>query len=340
MNEAEAQRIIRCGFNEIIAGYSPVRHNDNCLYIKHFGSRDQLEVDQVYQTHFQKIVARGVPTSEERAKQLSDSNLWTDQNERDLDLKQVEINNLKQGKKLLFIKSQIDQQQADIERAEAELLQILIEKNSLFGKTAEFFANKRVSDYCIVKSLFRDAACTKFYIEGDNVFDLDDETLEALTQVYNQAVVKFEETNIKRIALSPLFQNYYFLAKSVYEFYGRAITDLTFYQVQLATFGDYYKQILYGNESPPPQELMSDPDKLDDWIHGSGHAKKVMESVIGNNSDGEGKTFTTLVGAKQEDLKYLGLHKDEETVSLQEEVQKAGGHMTMEQIMKMHRISQ
>lgn len=335
----EQQRLIRCGFNEVVAGYTPLQFRECDLYIKHFGARDQIEVDAIYKSHLDKLKKKGVPTSEEKAEQLLKDGLWTDEDERALVAKQREIEDLKSGKKLIFIKSQIDRQQQEIDRAEGDYLDTLMRKNGLFGKTAEFFANKRVSDFCVVNSIFKDAQFKAPYFSRDDMFDLDDETMDDVSTAYNAAMAKFDELNLKRVALAPLFQNYYYLAKSVYEFYGRAIVDLTFYQIQLATFGDHYKTVLYSGENPPPYDVVNDPEKLDDWLHGSSHAKKLVETTLGKDKgEGEGSTFTTIVGAKKEDLDYLGMKEDKKAVTLNSLVKEKGGHLTMKDLMALQGI--
>jgi len=339
MDEAESIRLIRSGFNEILAGYTPLQFQRNDLYLKHFNTRDQIEVDVIFRSHLERIKERGVPTSGDKAKELLAEGLWVKADDDFLVQKQQEIHDLKNGKRLMFIKSQIDDQQKLIEKAESAYLIKIMQKNELFGKTAEFFANKRVSDFCVVNSIFRDSDFKHPFFSKEDLFDLDDDTMEGITAAYKQAVEKFDELGLKKIALSNLFQNYFVLAKSIYEFYGKAISQLTFYQVQLASYGDYYKNVLFSRENQPPVEVASDPEKLEDWLTGSAHAKKVMENTLGPTSDGEGVVMTSIMGAKKEDHDYLGVAK-ESGISLIQKTIEAGGHLKKEDLMKLMGVNE
>lgn len=336
MDPIEAQRDTRSGFNEIVAGYTPFRFRRNELFIKHFGAKDQIEIDSIYRGALEKLKERGVPTSEEKSKQLIRDKLWLTDDDEKMKVMVSQVEHLRKTKKLLFLKSQIEEQQKEIDKIEKDYLILLMKKNELFGKTAEFFANKRVSDHCVVNSIYNDASFSEPFFSKSSILDLDDEMMDEITAAYNKAVKKFEELNIKKIALSNLFQNYYYLSKSVYEFYGRAIVDLTFYQVQLVTFGDYYKNILHEGSNKPPIEVANDPEKLEEWITGAAHAKKVAENTIGKNDDGEGQTFTSLVGAKKEDLEHLGMkNKHSNTVSLSDKVREKGGRLDKKDLMAL-----
>ena len=70
-----------------------------------------------------------------------------------------------------------------------------------------------------------------------------------LINVYNQTSAKFDHTVIKKVALSPLFLNFFYLCDdSAVNFYGEPIVHLTFYQTEVFSYGLQFKNILSDTE--------------------------------------------------------------------------------------------
>ena len=116
------------------------------------------------------------------------------------------------------------------------------------------------------------------------------------------------------------------------DFFGKATTMLTHYQLRLYSYTRMFKSIL---ESPEeiPFAIKKDPQKLIDWARnpkGREKAREVMEKA----GDGGAGLF----GATKEDLQQLGAESSAGTVSLEEAAKKKGGKLTMKDLMKLSGI--
>jgi hypothetical protein len=113
------------------------------------------------------------------------------------------------------------------------------------------------------------------------------------------------------------------------DFFGKATTSLTHYQLRLYSYTVMFKSILQSPEEIP-FGIRKDPQKLMDWARnpkGREKAREVMEKATEGGA--------SLFGATKEDLQQLGLETSGAgTVSLEEAARKKGGSLTMEDLMK------
>ena len=124
---------------------------------------------------------------------------------------------------------------------------------------------------------------------------------------------------------------YFILGKdSAYEFYGKSISSLPFYQVQLFHHGRYFSELLKKVGDVLPFEVKNDPDKIIEWAEVKDNIDKVL-----NSPDSKGGQNFGVVGATKEDLKVAGLDKYKSTVDFGAEAVKKGGSLSMEDFMSL-----
>ncbi len=323
-----SERALRQRYVEIIHGFSIATHQKNNIYIKHLSTLDNLEIDFLYQENYDQAAAKGYPTEKQRLEQLEKDQLWTSGDENNIIGIRASIKSFFISKKKAFLKKDIDSINSQIAEQEKLLQEMLFKRESLIGATVEKFTRKRVDAHLIYKSFFKDIDLNTLLYTKEEFDDLEQLELGELFYIYNTIMENFSELNIKKIALSPLFQNSFSLCDNIYEFYGKPICYLTNFQISLSAYGNYYKQVLT-SENKPPDEILTDPDKLEDWFTSKSNVDQMLDKNIKDE-----KGAVSIMGATQEDLKNWGM--DQQGVSLTEATKKAGGVLDKEQLLKLY----
>jgi hypothetical protein len=324
-------------FSEIIKGYSKKNiEGFGTLFFKHINNQDSADIDIYNQQFLDKAKNMGLPTEKEQEEYLIKEELWEEsKNRRIIELEKFLIN-LKTTKSKLFLKAQIDQINAEIEKNELELKTLKFERKDLIGFTAEDYTFKKINEYYMYVSLFKDETLKERFFKEADYEDLDNKDIMSLIKNYNEVNSKFNDRNLKKISLASYFSNIFYLSKDdPFVFYGKPLVELSFYQIELFSYGRYFKGILTNAKNKPPEYLMKDPDQLIEWFEGS----KNVDEVLNKNSKVVQKdnVATSIVGATSEDLKRLGVKKQEDgAIDLTKEAAKKGGKLDMQDLIKLH----
>jgi len=325
-------------FSEIIKGYSKKNiEGFGTLFFKHINNQDSAEIDIYNEQFFIKAKSMGLPTEKDQEEYLIKEGLW--EFKKDKRIKELEnfLVNLKTTKSKLFLKAQIDQINNEIDKNELELKTLKFEKKDLIGFTSEDYTFKKLNEYYMYVSLFKDESLKEKFFKESDYEDLDNKEIMLLIKSYNEVNGRFNDRNLKKISLAGYFSNLFYLSKDdPYIFYGKPLVELSFYQIELFSYGKYFKNILSNAKTRPPDYLMTDPEKLIEWYEGS----KNVDEVLNKNSKVAQKdnVATSIIGATSEDINRLGIKNDNETVAidLNKEAAKKGGKLDMQDLIKLH----
>jgi hypothetical protein len=291
-------------------------------------------VDEEREKNSDKAVSKGLPTDKEKLEELKKEGLWTEEKEKRFEEITNFVSRLRETKSKIALKSEAKRIQDEIDTAEKEYDELNREKTGLIGMTSEMFADKKANDYYIFLALYKDKEFKEHFFSEAEYDELSDKQLTAVILAFNRMSKRFNQINLKRIALSGFFLNNFYLCKeNPFIFFGKPIVDLTFHQTDLFAYGRYFKHILSEMKSSPPQDVMEDPDKLLDQYNLEQNKDKVL------NPTGKDGAATTIVGATKEDLEALGLRpqsEDGEVIDLHKAAKEKGGELSMEDLMKLH----
>ena len=322
-------------FSEIIEGYSLVNSPTfGDLKIKHINNFDSAQTDIRQDYSFKKAVKEGLPKREDKIKYLIKEKLWDPEKDKEADRIESLTKGMLKTKSKLHLQVQIDQIKKDIKTAETDLIKIKQEKEEIIGFTAEEYASRRVNEYLMqVSILDKDG---KVLFNDEEFGDLEQEQVNEIMKIYSLNADKFKAYSLKRIALADFFTNIFYLCEdNLFNFYGKPVIHLTFYQIEVYSFGRYFKSVIQNSEEKIPEHIMEDPDELIEWAQSSKNVKDAMEKS--NLSDKE-HSATSLVGATKEDLKKAGIDTDTDMIDLSQEAKKKGGKLSMEDLMKLHGV--
>jgi hypothetical protein len=328
--EQSQQNKYKKAFRDIKNGFSEIKVLENLFYLKHLSLEDQVDIDQIYDHYFDEAKSRGVPTNDEILKQLIEEKQWSTRQESLIKQEEDFIDNLNKQKKSLYLKSEIQRINADIESGQKRLYDLKNTKAAFFNRTAESYAEERVNDFYILKCLYKDKSLSKSAFEEDQFDNIDSETLTCIIKQYSEVYKNINDNTIQYLVLQDFFNLYMPFAENPTEFFGKSVCELTYNQVKLLIYARFFKNVFQQNDKMP-QEIRNDPDKIIDYVNANENAKKVIENK--NNKENQA---TSIVGATSEDLEYVGLKtKGQKTLSLADEAKKKGGSLSMEDMMKI-----
>jgi hypothetical protein len=330
-----SESLLKTVFTDIVKGYSVVHDQTfGKIYVKHLNSFDSSDIEIAKQRYYDKAKNMDVATEAEQEKILLEQGLWTEDQEKRIAEQRIFVNNLIRQKGKLYLKSQIEKLKDHITDSQEKLEKMEIEKIQLMGQTCERFSNKKVNEYYMYTSVYQDDELEDKKFTSTQFDELTDDELSALIGIYNQSTAKFNSSVIKRVSLSPLFLNFFYLCDdNAVNFYGKPIIELSFYQTEVFSHGLSFKNILSDTKNKPPDEIANDPDKLIEWADANRNAREVLEKA----SDEEGSA-SSLVGATPEDLKHLGIDMKTDGISLEKAAAEKGGALDMQDLMKLHGV--
>jgi hypothetical protein len=328
--EQSQQSKYKKAFRDIKNGFSEIKVLENLFYLKHLSLEDQVDIDQIYDHYFDEAKNRGVPTNDETLKRLIEEKQWSTKQESLIKQEEDFIDNLNKQKKSLYLKSEIQRVNADIESGQKRLYDLKNTKASFFNRTAESYAEERVNDFYILKCLYKDKKLSQQAFEEDQFDNIDSETLTSIIKQYSEVYKNINDNTIQYIVLQDFFNLYMPFAENPTEFFGKSVCELTYNQVKLLIYSRFFKNVFQQNDKMP-QDIKNDPDKIIDYVNANENAKKVIENK--NNKENQA---SSIIGATSEDLEYVGLKaKGQKTLSLADEAKKKGGSLSMEDMMKI-----
>ena len=322
-------------FIDILKGYSLSYYKSNKLYFKHNTSFDSGEIDHLKQEFIEKAKRNGLPTEDQKEEYLILEGIWSKESNEKIKKLKSDISTLRQTKSKLFKSDDINEFNRQIDQKKLELINLTVERKDLLGFTVEDYANKKINEYYMFNSLFKDRNLKDRYFSEQEFDELENKDISEILNIYNDINKNFVETNLKKIALSSYYLSLFNLCdENAYNLYGKPIIYLTFYQMEVFGYARYFKNALSEAKHKPSDEYYEDPDKLIEWLESSKNVEEVLSKNENNQKKTEGAIATSIVGAKKEDLAKIG--KDENGISLHKEAQKKGGTLSMEDLMKMH----
>ena len=259
--------------------------------------------------------------------------LWDPEKDKEADRLKEMLKGMNRTKSKLFLQAQIDAIKKDIVDNEIKLSNILAEKESVIGFTAEEYANRRINEYYMHISILDEEGKQLF---GENEFDeLEQDQVNDIMQVYEKNNRKFKAEILKKISLADFFTNIFYLCEdNVFNFYVKPVIDLTFYQIEIYSYGRYFKSIIQNSEEKIPDHIVEDPDKLIEWAESSKNVKEVLEKSSGDAESGA----SSIMGATKQDLAKAGIDENQDVIDLSQKAQEKGGRLTMEDMMKLHGV--
>jgi hypothetical protein len=261
VTEVDELKII---YKEIIDGRTPFE--DKQVFVKHLTDLENAELTKKRQSLFVKFKRDGLPTEAERLDFLKENELWTLQDEDDLQSYQLQItdNERNISKVIVIQQPRIREIIKDLKEKHRNLKN---KKYSLIGATANEYAEKHSLQFFLYLSLYKDDRCKeRLFTTPEDVEDLEDDELNPHIETLEASMKHINEEKIKRIAVLPFFLNPFSYCKdSVYHFLCKPLCELTSNQLLLFSMGGRNLNVVSQSSGEPP-ELVGET-KLDDVVN-------------------------------------------------------------------------
>lgn len=311
-------------YKDIVLGFSAYNYAGKPIFIKHFSEIDNAEIEALRSAFASDAKSKGMQEREEKKRILISESLWTEDKEKRIEDLKKEISNLDLVGKNLIIKRQILQNKEKIKQTKTALQEMLKEKDEIFGFCLEDFVDKKVSEYMIFSSFYKDKQLTEKFFTEDEFDRMLEFEMSELISILNGFYVDFAQKQIKRICASPFFMSIFSLAEdNPYHFFGKPISQMTILQVNMFSQGRYFKNLIqsHNEKAGPPSDVVEDPDKMLDWYDNITNTKAI-------EADG-----VSYVGASKEELQKMA---GGNAITVNEFASKKGNLMTTKDFIEMH----
>ena len=310
---------------EIFDGYTDITFQGKTVYIKHFSIRDQRYIHRFYHKYKSIAESKGIPSEKEMLDSLREDGLWSDNDDRAIINLEQEIEGLKASKLATFLPSQKKTFQDSIESKRKELYLLLNKKAELVGRTSERYGSQRSNEEFIRYLIYSDPQCLQHFFTDEQFANLSEDELEFFIRENDGISQRLNENNIQHCVLRDFFNMYLSQTEDVSAFYGKAIIELSVYQLKLAIYARVFFNIFQYHEDLP-ERMKQDPVAIFDFVE----RKKNNNSKSYVNTD---KGASAVFGATKEDLEIID--PNARTVNLSDEIAKSGGVMNMDQLIEL-----
>ena len=250
--------------------------------------------------------------------------MWGSPDEAKIKEQEEYLKTAETSKKQFYLKREIDRANEEIEAAQIKIGALLSTKDELLGQTCEKYADSRVSDHYILRSLYKDEKLTEFFYDQNSIDEMTRPEMFAIVKIYNDSYKVFDDTNIQKVTLQDFYQPYMPFCENVNNMFSKPLFELSINQVKLVIYSRMFKNI-FENYPKIPDRVKSDPDKILDYVNAQEKAKDNLK-----NFDKDGAS--TIVGAKKEDYEYLGITEGSQN-TLSAKLKEKGGKMDMKDLM-------
>jgi len=281
--------ILRSGLSEILKGYSYSIESN--FYIKHMALDDHVDYERVYSFFYERLKNRGLETSEVLIERAISQDLWSD--EKDKKIK--DLSELYEQQKLTIQKSLAEDMKnhakKELRDNQKEYDNLIAQKYGITSSSIESITNNRMNEYYVVNSLYLDKEFKQKKFNEKDFDEIEPEELSKINKSYNKCTEKLSDSNIRKISIKDFFQSSWNLATNPYYYFGKPISETTYFQTRLATSANMFANIFKNY----PGIESEDPDEIIEFAQMRYEAEK---------NAGQNKSYT---GADTEKLRKAGI---------------------------------
>lgn len=313
---------------EVFDGYSTDFFEGQEVFVKHLNIRDQRYIHNYYEKYKNIALTKGIDSESAMLERLKKDGMWDEKDDSKISSLELEIGNLKKTRDAVFLPSQKETFQKNIDDKTKELYGLKSKRAEVVGVTAESYATSRCGDEMLRFSLFKDDNFNDYLFSEEDFAELEPHQVIKLGGIVNSSAERLGEENIKWAVLRPFFSMYLSNCENINDFYGKAVITLSVYQLKVAMYGKVFHSIFQYTDDIP-DNIREDPDKLMAFSE----AQRNKDSNKSNSGLRDDADASAIFGATKDDMQQLA--SDGKAVSLSEEMEKAGGKLDMKQMMRL-----
>lgn len=233
---------LRRAFGDVCRGYSVARYQGNPLYVRHLGHSAHHSYEETQEQFRQEAISKGAMAESDRLTYLISKGLWSEEKEAEIARQRDTLTRFGEGRRSIPIPSMARRHEEQTQEHRAALNRLLGARAEAMGITAEVYSHQRLNDHYIVTNVYGDSALTRHLFDEATFEDLSDSEIQGVVDVYNAATEPCSDTNLRLLSVQDFFVSYYMLVgDSAADFFGRPISEMTYYQVRLLNNARYYR---------------------------------------------------------------------------------------------------
>ena len=253
-------------FKEIVDGFSAYYVGEKKRFIKHQSTSDLVDFDQVYQMHFDRAIARGLPTEEEIFSDLEKEGVWSKSDDAEIETQKFYLQSLVKNKKNIYLKSALQRVNEQIKEAEEKLNELTSQKENLISNSSERYATNRANDFYMFNSFYKTQDLDEPLYTQEEFENISTKEVTTLVRIYNSFHTKFSEKKIQHLAIQDFYKIYYSFSESTMDFFGIPVVKLNNFQLNLLIYTRIFKNIFEMNDDIP-DKIKKDPEALLDYAN-------------------------------------------------------------------------
>jgi len=280
---------LRSALSEILNGFC--FYKDEGFYIKHLTLDDYVDFEYKYDSYYKNLRSKKVLNNEELISQAKARDLWSKEEDYKIEDLESLIKNTRESSDKLLIYAQKQAQLEYIKELEQDLFILKNKKNSFLNHSCENLAEKKINEYYLLNSLFKDKEFIKplFTEEEKEDVSLD---VHKYFKIQTECLRNMSTENIKKIAIKEFFTSGWRICNNAFEYFGKPISRLSFYQTNLANYAKTFTTIF----ERYPNINSEDPDEI---IRLANSRHKLEEKANGKDID--------IVGMTHEEADKMGI---------------------------------
>ena len=227
-----------------------------------------------YDKSFEAFKRQKIATVKETIDEHKKLKLWSDAKDEQLDKLEKFIKDVEEDLKETKQSSKIKKLTLWKKFLERSFFDLLTSKNTMLANTCETLANERALSYLIYKSFYTLENASIWNSYNDLIKDNRIELIRELINKYIELNSFFSVKDIRYIARMPYWRTRWNVCKSsAKDLFNRELLDISNEQFLLIYWSQIYDSVYEAYERPP-DSIIEDDDKLDNWLKEQGEKNK------------------------------------------------------------------
>lgn len=294
---------LRSALSDILNGFCFYKNED--FYIKHLTLDDYVDFEYKYDSYYGSLRKKKVLNNKELISQAKARDLWSNQEEYKIEDLETLIKNTRESSEKLLLYAQKEAQLNYIKELEEELFILKNKKKSFLNHSCESLAERKVNEYYLLNSLFKDKDFKKPLFTEEEKEDVSLNVAKYF-KIQAESLKNISADTIKMIATKEFFTSGWRICNNAFEYFGKPISRLSFHQTNLANYAKTFTVIF----ERYPNINSEDPDEI---IRLANSRSKLEEKSNGGDVD--------VVGMTHEEADKMGIKLKDRSRQFSESLQ-------------------
>jgi hypothetical protein len=289
---------------EILSGIKALNWNSKIYFIRQPYYKEKIAATEIYNIKVAESLKEGLISEEELLEKLNEVNIWTENDE--VELEEI-IERIKTNKNLrvrMILPSQKEKINEQINELTKKYYEKLYNKYHYYTISAEGYASSYKDYYLMTKCILNENH-KNIWGNIEDVLNYDDSDFILHTRdVLNKFVNWSDFDAIRNIAKSSYFRGIWNISKKCGEILRPNVLDWSIGQTELIKMAFLYDSV-YDDYERPTDDIIEDDDALDDWLRE--RRDKIQAKILEKTKYGKlpESGDVILIGAKKGDIEKL-----------------------------------